>query len=116
MSFSSIAHRYCDPDQIDLACHSVYEIAQLMIRENRTGQPLLLKLHPRDRQGMPGWFYDRLRQLGDDYFGYCHANSINANIEPALHNFDHYYIFGQTAQAKYVETLLGPDRMTVYLP
>jgi hypothetical protein len=116
MSFASIAHRYCDADEIEMACQSVCEIATLMSSENHTAYPLLMKLHPRDRQGMPGWFYDRLHQLGDDYFDYCHANGINPNIEPALHNFDHYYIFGRTAQANYIELLLGADRMTLYLP
>ncbi|NJA90176.1 hypothetical protein HCX48_13225 [Rhodocyclus tenuis] len=114
LSFWGISNRYCDTRQIDPACRMVCEIIDVMLHENKSGLPMLVKLHPRDRKGLPAWFYERLRQRGVDYFAYCQRRAINTNIEPALLNFAHYHIFGRTAQAKYVSAFLGAPRMTQY--
>jgi hypothetical protein len=114
VSFFGIRNRYGDAIQIETICRSLGDVIDSMQTMHRDEIPLLVKLHPRDGTGLPAWFYGKLQQLGIDYSDYCRANAIDANTEPALLNFEHYFLFGQTAQAKYVEMFLGKDRMTQY--
>lgn len=113
-TFFGIRNRYGTADQLEQACRIVTDLVERLLEDDDENYPFLVKLHPVDHGGLPRWFYERLRELGGSYTDYCHRHDVDANVEPALINFDHYYIFGRTAQSKYVEMLLGSQRMTLF--
>jgi hypothetical protein len=100
--------------EIDACCQMVLNIAQSIQAASPPDRTVLVKLHPNDCLGLPAWFYAALRSRSADYFEYCRAHQIDANLEPALLNFEHYHIFGETAQTKYVQHFLGANRLTQY--
>ena len=112
LSLFAISNRYSG-ETLEVACQYAIELVQKM-HHAQGGYRLIVKLHPMDYANLPVWFQRELVQQGLDYFSDCCASDFDPNIEPALLNFDHYHIVGRSAQAKYVQQFLGPDRLTQY--
>ena len=100
--------------QADLLCRFLLASVQSLSLSLANSRRLLVKLHPRDHQGLFPWFYQGLERLDCDYFRYCNDNGLDWNVEPALHRFNRYHIFGTTAMSKYISMFLGSERMICY--
>jgi hypothetical protein len=118
LSFFGIRNYYGSKGQhsekAEQACRLIIALARSMRDAPDVTQPLVVKLHPNDYSGLPAPLHTSLRELGVDYFDFCRTNGLDPNLEPALHNFSHYHIFGHTSQVKYVEQFCGPHRLTRY--
>lgn len=115
LSFGSVLNRLgAKPDHavLNQLCEQLLAAAQRMLDQPGKQRTLLLKLHPRDGQGLPSWFYRQWQALGADYITYCQSHNLDPNSEPALHNLDHYHVVGTSAQSKYVTQLLGRERLS----
>ena len=113
-SLVSIAALSNCPDwhkQRDDLCHQALQLI-LQLRGESPESRCLLKLHPMDYGRLPAWFCQRLADLRLDYDAYCDSCGIDARLEPAQLNFQHYHVVGVSAQRKYVELLLGSHRLT----
>ena len=113
LSIAGLRNGMDEPQQLEWAFRRVLSLCVTMIGKLPPGHILLVKLHPRDVLLQPDWFRSDVARLQVDYFAYCAARGINANLEPAMLNFAHYFFVGTTSQSKYVEQLLGADRMTL---
>lgn len=113
LSFFALSNRYLD-EALEEACALVCEIVCRMREQAAPAHPQLVKLHPMDYGNLPGWFLAEVSRHGGDYFDHCIRNGIDPNVEPALLNFDHYFLFGKTAQAKYIENFLGAERLSSF--
>jgi hypothetical protein len=97
---------------LEQAYRDIFTIFTNLVAQQPAGQRLLVKLHPRDDLLQPQWLRLTLRLLKAGYADYCEQHALDLHREPALLNFNHYYFFGPTAQAKYVAQCWGPERMT----
>jgi hypothetical protein len=118
ISFFGMINRYGTTPtgivNIETAFRSLVHVVQ-SIRESGENQGVLVKLHPVDQQKLPETLKRSLLQLDVGYAAYCDSRGLDANLEPALHNFEHYYTFGETAMVKYIKLLLGEDRLTEFV-
>ena len=112
LSFYGLHNRIDDKAVIAQAYRDILNIFTEQAALQPPGHRLIVKLHPRDELLQPQWLRLTLQSLNASYADYCQQNQLNSNREPALLNFDHYYFFGPTAQAKYVAQCWGAERMT----
>jgi hypothetical protein len=113
LSFHALSNRHFDAN-LHIACGYVCDIIKAIALNTDVHQPQLIKLHPMDYDNLPTWFLEKVLSIGNDYFEHCQRCGLDPNVEPALLNFDHYYVIGQTVQTKYVANFLGPHRLTSF--
>ena len=114
ISFFGLLNHAKAPKLVNRAYEQMLDIIHPLVNRGQEPQAIVVKLHPRDELAQPQWFRQAIESLGVGYLRYCKEHGLNPNIEPALHNFSHYYFIGKTAQSKYVAQFLGNDRMTQY--